>query len=61
MGIQIGGQTVIHDTYHVTDIINVNASGIVTATKFKATIVTPRPIDSAIVFNLNGRVCNIPV
>tara|TARA_Y100000004_G_C8761813_1_gene346883 strand:- start:220 stop:573 length:354 start_codon:yes stop_codon:yes gene_type:complete len=35
MGIQIGGQTVIHDTYHVTDIINVNASGIVTATKFK--------------------------
>lgn len=34
MGIQIGGQTVIHDTYHVTDIINVNASGIVTATTF---------------------------
>ena len=35
MGIQIGGQTVIHDTYHVTNIINVNASGIVAATKFK--------------------------
>jgi len=28
MGIQIGGQTVIHDTYHVTDIINVNGGAI---------------------------------